>query len=68
MNMHDWNPNFVDLSPMFGPFLHLKKYFANYASWPEHTHLNKLALLLLFALMMLAGIRLERYTQAPGAG
>ncbi|MDO9310133.1 MAG: DUF3025 domain-containing protein [Nitrosomonas sp.] len=45
MSTHDWNPNFVDLSPMFEPFLHLKEYFANCVFWPEHTHLNKLALL-----------------------
>ena len=44
MNMHDWNPNFVDLSPMLEPLLHLKEYFANCPFWPEHADLNKLTL------------------------
>lgn len=30
---------------MFEPFQHLKEYFTSYPYWPEHTDLNKLALL-----------------------
>ena len=45
MNIRDWNPNFVDISPMFGSFLHLRQYLANCPLWPEHTDLNKLVLL-----------------------
>src|SRR4030065_1623423 len=44
MNIQIWNPNFMDLSPMFEPFLHLKKYFTNMQYWPEHIDLNHLNL------------------------
>jgi len=44
MNKHYWNPNFVDLSPMFEPLMHLKEFFENCPFWPEHTDLNKLTL------------------------
>lgn len=42
MSTQNWNPNFMDLSPMFESFWHLKKYVANMQYWPEHIDLNNL--------------------------
>ena len=42
MNVQQWNPNFIELSPMFKPFLYLQGYFKNQQSWPEPDDLNKL--------------------------
>lgn len=40
MRIQNWNPDFMDLSPMFESFLHLKKYFTNRQTWPEPIDLN----------------------------
>ena len=40
MSIQNWNPNFMDLSPMFGSFQHLKKYIAKMPYWPELSDLN----------------------------
>ncbi|MBY0498752.1 MAG: DUF3025 domain-containing protein [Nitrosomonas sp.] len=42
MNMHSWDPNFMDLSPIFEPFAYLRKDFSNMQYWPEPNELNKL--------------------------
>lgn len=42
--MQNWNPNFMELSPMFEPFLHLRNFFTNRRCWPEHIDLNYLNL------------------------
>lgn len=42
--MRNWNPNFMELSPMFEPFLHLRNFFTNRRCWPEHIDLNHLNL------------------------
>lgn len=42
--MQNWNPNFMELSPMFEPFLHLRNFFTNRRCWPEHIDLNHLNL------------------------
>ena len=43
--MQQWNPNFIELSPIFKPFLYLQGYFKNQQSWPEPDDLNKLCAL-----------------------
>lgn len=40
--MHSWDPNFMDLSPIFEPFAYLRKDFSNMQYWPEPNELNKL--------------------------
>lgn len=42
--MRNWNPNFMEFSPMFEPFLHLRNFFTNRRCWPEHIDLNHLNL------------------------
>lgn len=44
MSPHDWDPNFMDLSPMFEPFLHLNEFLRNMQCWPEPVDLNSLSL------------------------
>lgn len=41
-NIQNWNPNFIDLSPMFESFGYLKKYIENMQFWPEHIDFNHL--------------------------
>ncbi len=43
MSIQNWNPDFMDLSPMFAAFQHLKKCFADQQYWPEHIDLNRLS-------------------------
>ena len=40
--MQQWNPDFIELSPIFKPFLYLQRYFKNQRFWPESDDLNKL--------------------------
>ena len=40
MSAYQWNPNFIDLSPMFEPFHYLKGYIENQQCWPEPDDLN----------------------------
>lgn len=40
--MRNWDSNFMNLSPMFEPFLYLRKDILNLQRWPEHNELNKL--------------------------
>lgn len=40
--MIDWNPNFIDQSPIFIPFSSLKDYFGDLPQWPRHEDLNNL--------------------------
>jgi len=40
MGVHEWDPGFVDRSPMFESFLHLKGYIENQQNWPEPDDLN----------------------------
>ncbi len=41
-NVQNWNPNFMDFSPIFGSFGYLKKYVENMQFWPEHIDFNYL--------------------------
>ena len=38
----DWNPNFIDRSPLFLPFAHLRHRFEDLLCWPRHEDLNNL--------------------------
>ncbi|UJP06271.1 MAG: DUF3025 domain-containing protein [Nitrosomonas sp.] len=38
----DWHPNFIDTSPLFMPFEHLKYSIRQLPCWPQHNHLNHL--------------------------
>jgi hypothetical protein len=40
MSIQNWNPNFIDLSPIFGSFQHLKEYIVSMPYWPELSDLN----------------------------
>ena len=40
MSIQYWNPDFMDLSPMFASFQHFKQCFTHKQHWPEHNHLN----------------------------
>lgn len=40
MGTHQWNPNFIDLSPMFEPFHYLRGYIENQQCWPDPDNLN----------------------------
>lgn len=43
--MQQWNPDFIELSPIFRSFLYLQGYFKNQQSWPGPDDLNKLCAL-----------------------
>lgn len=40
MGVHEWDPGFVDRSPMFESFLQLKGYIGNQQNWPDPDDLN----------------------------
>lgn len=42
MSTQNWDPNFMNLSPIFGSFRHLKKIVTNMQCWPELSDLNDL--------------------------
>ncbi len=44
INPQTWNPNFIDSSPIYKTFWHLKKYVAEMQKWPEHSDLNYLSI------------------------
>ncbi len=44
MDVQDWNPNFMDLSPMFESFGHLREQLVNMQHWPDYIDLNQLNL------------------------
>lgn len=41
MQERSWNPNFIELSPIFNSFANLREYFSNQQCWPEPADLNK---------------------------
>ena len=41
MSIQKWNPNFMDLSPMFELFRYLEKQFSNMLYWPDYNDLNQ---------------------------
>ena len=41
MEVQQWNSDFVELSPIFNPFVHLQEHFKNQQCWPEPADLNK---------------------------
>lgn len=43
MSAQNWNPNFMDLSPIFKPFWHLKKSVADMPYWPQYIDYNNLS-------------------------
>ncbi len=45
MKIQNWNPDFMDLSPIFAPFKHLKKYVEGMQDWPELSCLNEMIIL-----------------------
>ncbi len=44
MSIQGWDPDFMDTSPMFGSFRHLKEYVATMPYWPELSDLNNLSI------------------------
>ncbi|MXS81692.1 DUF3025 domain-containing protein [Nitrosomonas oligotropha] len=66
MNVQQWNPDFIELSPIFKPFLYLQGYFKNQQSWPEPDDLNKLCALQSREMLTRSGKPVCFVPQLPG--
>ncbi|MBL8500059.1 MAG: DUF3025 domain-containing protein [Nitrosomonas sp.] len=66
MNVQQWNPDFIELSPIFKPFLYLQSNFKNQQSWPEPDDLNKLCALQSREMLTRSGKPVSFVPQLPG--
>ncbi|UJP02536.1 MAG: DUF3025 domain-containing protein [Nitrosomonas sp.] len=66
MNVQQWNPDFIELSPIFRPFLYLQSNFKNQQSWPEPDDLNKLCALQSREMLTRSGKPVSFVPQLPG--
>lgn len=64
--MQQWNPDFIELSPIFKPFLYLQSNFKNQQSWPEPDDLNKLCALQSREMLTRSGKPVSFVPQLPG--
>lgn len=64
--MQLWNPDFIELSPIFKPFLYLQRYFKNQRSWPGPDDLNKLCALQNLQMLTRSGKTVRFAPQIPG--
>lgn len=66
MDAHLWNPDFIDLSPVFEPFLYLKSDLKEQQRWPEPDDLNRFCFLRHQRILTRSGKPISFVSQAPG--